>query len=76
MPKKGSGKRCNVIGFKYRDELLHAIPEAEKKFGQDNIDYAYADQINNLKISCQNKSAWTKSRTYEKKLREKYSIWG
>lgn len=71
--KRAAEVRVNVIGFRDRQLMLSLVPVAQEKFGIENVDYAYADQINNLKITCSNKKAWNRSRKWEAQLRKQYS---
>ena len=75
MPKRGSGKRWNVISFHYRSDMFNSLEVARKKFGEDNVDYGDMDQIHNLKIFAKNKAEYQKTRTFEKKLKKQYQLW-
>ena len=66
---------CNVIGFKYRSELLEAVELAKEKYGEDKIDYAYADQINNLKIRCDSEKEYKECIKWEIELKSLFSLW-
>ena len=75
MPKRGSGKRVNVISFHYRSDMFNTLQVARKKFGEDNVDFADMDQVHNLKIFAKNKAEYNKTRTFERKLKKDYPLY-